>query len=412
MTIKLTYNKLYLFLIYIAITSLLLVDVSPIPLSVSMALMFVVPFFYVKPKYIISNLINNKKMIMLMCCFLALVPSLFYTKNYNYLFERWQIALPFLLLPIAFSNTHKITKSQFAKVLLWLALQVFLIALVAIIYYIFHTDEVNQRYLESQVMPTILTHHPTYSMLVAFSIYIIYYVITSKKTYLNVWQKNTLWFVAFFLFVFQHIYSVRIGLLALYILIFIEIARLVFISKQYFLAIIGLVTVLAIAIVTIKYSPTVQNKIKNSQKDLNVMQSNQNADHHSMAMRIISYKIALQIIKENPIWGVGLGNMKDELEKRYQLLYPEMKKRIIPHNLFLFLGASIGIFGLLLFSFGLFYGFIFFFSLNPHLLNIHYIMVFIYAMVEAGTQTQLGVAYIILPILIGSNTLILKSKSL
>jgi hypothetical protein len=70
--------------------------------------------------------------------------------------------------------------------------------------------------------------------------------------------------------------------------------------------------------------------------------------------------------------------------------------------MFLFFLASIGILGTLVFVLGIFWGFIFNFKTNPHLLNIHYFLVLLYAMVEAATQTQLGVAFVLLPMLIGN----------
>lgn len=399
---KITYEKLFYYLCFFCTTAMLLVDVTPIPLSISMILFVLVPVFYIRPKYLLKNLVANKTMLALTACFFALIPSVFYSSNMHYYTERLQIALPFLLLPFAFANAPKLSKHQLYYIVWWLFVQVFVIALIAFVNYLLHPEEINQRYLESQVMPTILTHHPTYSVLVAFCIYAGYFMVSQRKLPLKNWLQIATWAMVFGLFVFQHVYSVRIGLIALYALIALEIGRLAFINKQFKLAGLGLLVLISIGAATIALSPTVKNKIKNTQQDLAVIKENANANHHSVAMRMVSYKIALSIFNEHKLVGCGLGDMEDELHKQYATHYPEMTKRIIPHNMFLYFLAAIGILGTLVFTLGLFWGLIFNVKTNPHLLNIHYLLVLLYAMVEAATQTQLGVAFVLLPLLIGN----------
>lgn len=402
MLAKLTYEKVFYFLCFFSTTAMLLADVTPLPLSISMALFVIVPFIYIKPVYLIKNLVAHKTMLALTACFFSLLPSVLYSNNMQYYAERLQIALPFLLLPFAFANAPKLNRKQLYYIVLWLIFQVFIIALLAFINYLLHPAEINQRYLESQVMPTILTHHPTFSVLIAFSIYAGYFIVSQNKLPLKIWLQNGIWVMVVCLFIFQNIYSVRLGIIALYALIFLEIGRLVFINKQFKLAIIGLIVLGSVGGITIALSPTVQNKIKNTQQDLTVIKEKSNANHHSVAMRMVSYKIALDIFKSSPLVGCGLGDMEDELQQHYAEKYPEMSKRIIPHNMFLFFLAAIGILGTLVFVLGIFWGFIFNFKTNPHLLNIHYFLVLLYAMVEAATQTQLGVAFVLLPMLIGN----------
>lgn len=399
------FDKLFIILCYAFSTSILLVDITPIPLSITMGSLFILPIFFIKLQYIWRNFITNKPMLLLTLCFICLLPSAFYCNDFRYLAQRWQIALPFLLLPLAFANAPKLTKLQWAKLNVWLAIQVFVIALIAIVYYLLNQAEINQRYLESMVMPTLLTHHPTYSLLVAYSIYCLYYIIISKKIMLNKKNAALIWFVVIFLFIFQHIYAVRIGLIALYTLILLEFARLFIIAHKYRYAIIGATILCTAGFFILNYSPTVKNKLKNTRADIDVLKTNKNANHHSMAMRIISYKIAWELFLKQPITGTGLGNIKNELETIYNKQYPEMTKHIIPHNLILFMLSSTGIICTVIFLFGLFYGVIINLKNNPHLLNVHYLLVFLYAMVEAATQTQLGVAYVLFLILAGNNTL-------
>jgi len=77
----------------------------------------------------------------------------------------------------------------------------------------------------------------------------------------------------------------------------------------------------------------------------------------SIVQRFIYIKSAWQIIKDNPLFGVGLGDVKDVLFNYYK----EHEKRLSvedykrPHNQFVTIILGSGIFGIILFLIGFFY---------------------------------------------------------
>jgi O-antigen ligase len=65
----------------------------------------------------------------------------------------------------------------------------------------------------------------------------------------------------------------------------------------------------------------------------------------SVILRLNSYKVATQIIKQHPVTGVGAGDVKQEMDKLYVRDFPKLNvsARIIPHNEFLCGAMAIGI---------------------------------------------------------------------
>ncbi len=61
--------------------------------------------------------------------------------------------------------------------------------------------------------------------------------------------------------------------------------------------------------------------------------------------RLVSYKIALELIWGQPLTGVGTGDVKAEIDKKYKAEYPNMIEffRLIPHNQFIFTALVVGI---------------------------------------------------------------------
>jgi O-antigen ligase len=183
--------------------------------------------------------------------------------------------------------------------------------------------------------------------------------------------------------------------MAFYILVLLIFYEQIILKKQYLLAIsIGILCV-AIAISTFLYSPTIRNKIANTQNDIENYKSGGSVNNQSLGSRVISYKNAIEIT-ENSSWllGCGLGDIEDLNNDLFTQKYPDVTKRIIPHNQFLFYLASIGILGLLIFTIAFYYPlFANFKNLN---LIAHYLVISVAFLIEAFLTTQLGVAFCII----------------
>ena len=385
------------------ILGLFLIDVVRVLPSISMIILCLLGI----ANFVQGNHHFNRKnflpYLLLSASFLVIVPSVLYSSNLNYFAERAQILLPFLLLPLAFSTFPTLQKSTLHRYLALFVAWTFIVCLKAFIYYLFHQEEVNQLYLESKVMPTLVTHHPTFSMMIVMAIYICYYLLFKTETdhQWNPHFKKAMGVMGVFLYVFIHIYSVRSGLMALYALIALIFIQYIFLGKELKKVFGAIAIFLVSGAIILMVSPTVRNKITNTTQDIKVVQSNGSANNQSLASRMISYQNALQIAKESSIWmGCGLGDIEDLNNQIFKNQYPDVEKKILPHNQFLFYYATIGLVGVLLFL-TTFYGPLFVKKIRKNqLMMTQYVIISLYFMVEAPLENQLGVGFTLLFLLL------------
>jgi O-antigen ligase len=394
-------TNVILFFCLFTITGILLIDKARALASIGMIGIALSAIFYA----IAIKKIKFEQLriyVGLVCCFLILLPSYFYSTNLHYFFERLQINLPFLILPICWSILPKLNIKQIYSCFAWYILGVFFIASQSIIYYFNNQELVNELYLHSQVMPTLVSHHPTYSLMAAFASFLSWHLYSQKVSFYSIRFEKWIWvFVGVFLFVFTHVFSVRIGIVTLYTLLFAESIRYG-ISTSKLKAMFVFVLMLIFGALVLYNSPTFKNKIINTSKDLAVISSNSSANNQSLASRLISYKNAFEICNQSSwLFGCGLGDIEDLNNQIFKISFPDVSKPIIPHNQFLYLLAATGIVGVLGFSIAfLFPLWLLRNQLNAVLISI-YILLLLAFQVEPVLQTQLGVAFSVFFLLMG-----------
>ncbi len=116
---------------------------------------------------------------------------------------------------------------------------------------------------------------------------------------------------------------------------------------------------------------------------------------HSMTMRLYFWKAALQTIQKHTFFGVGTGDVQSQLNKTYvethSPLSEEWYKR--PHNQFLTVTVALGIFGLLIFIFSIFYP-ILKFRKELHVLFWPFILLALGSfLMEDTLETQAGLSF-------------------
>jgi len=120
----------------------------------------------------------------------------------------------------------------------------------------------------------------------------------------------------------------------------------------------GVLLALTISILTIFYvSPRLSGRIDQAFDAVSrPIDSYDKVHPHSTTARIMAWDAALVIIKENFWWGVGTGDVKDELIKEYDSkgCVGIAKKKLNSHNQFLNTHVTIGIFGVLFLFLSLF----------------------------------------------------------
>ena len=95
-------------------------------------------------------------------------------------------------------------------------------------------------------------------------------------------------------------------------------------------------------------------KVDYARRDLQMYALGLGKDY-SDAERIISFEAGLKIGNKNPLFGVGAGDLKEEIEAYYIEQGIDISTPKLPHNQFISVYAGTGLVGLVLFCVAFFY---------------------------------------------------------
>jgi hypothetical protein len=120
-----------------------------------------------------------------------------------------------------------------------------------------------------------------------------------------------------------------------------------------------------------------------------------NPSGHSVVQRFEFWKASWGIIKENPLIGVGTGDVKNAFEAEYDKMNSPLTKvwRLRSHNQFLAICTAFGILGLIWFLITLFYPLFADKKFNDYFYLVFFIIAFLSMFGEDTLETQAGVTF-------------------
>lgn len=300
------------------------------------------------------------------------------------------LQLPFLLLPLSFLLLPTWPESH--RTTLWLVLIgcCAASALGATINYLSNYKEINQAYLRSQVIPTV-QDHIRLSLLISMAVLVGAVLFFTKA--LPPFLRSLVGAGVIILFVFQHLFAVRSGLMTMYAGGIVLLSWLAA-QRQHRKALL-IVTILLVALASacVHLFPTLQNRIANTRYDAGLLEFTDAANNYSITARVYSYKVAWTVIHEHPLLGVSKVKLNEEIASQYSYMYPqiEMEHYLMPHNQFLYNLAAYGLVGFFVFVISFYY------PLWVGLLKRNIILVLVYVvvslsfLVEYTLETQIGI---------------------
>lgn len=257
--------------------------------------------------------------------------SYFWSTDIPYWTERLQVKFPFILFPLAFCFLRPLNSRQLQILSFGLMALAAGGCLYTLSFFFADPEKSISGYFYSQVLPT-----PAYKDHIRFSIFIAWIVIWSCFAFRKMDSPRrkiiTAAAVVFFV-LFLHLLAVRSGLLVLYTFISLYIVYLFRRGKARAASLILLSGIVSVS-VAYTYIPSFRSKIQYAVYSLNEYeQGNHSADFSDIG-RLISYDLAFRIIKEHPVFGVGAGDIREEMKRKYELYSPSTRpeQRIVPHN--------------------------------------------------------------------------------
>lgn len=335
--------------------------------------------------------------------FLVLVSGI-NTKSYNV--DAWlvwlRLKLPFLFMPLAFYVLPKVSRSVIHRILLLFLYASVLIGLACFINYFIHFKQITESYLHAKIMP-LPTEHIRFSVMIAMAFFVgIYFLYNATFKQYRLIQKS-IWVGVVFLFIFIHVLSVRSGLLSLYSGILLSLAYYIFFTKKYSTAVVGLIFIVALPLLAYAIVPSFRNKIKYMRHDLSQFANGKDVRQFSDSRRIISFKGGLESWRNHFWFGVGYGDIREEMFAYYDKNFPSITDdydRILPHNQFLWTAMGAGFIGLLWLIIVLILPLFSIQNTSNPLFGVFYSSQIISFMFEHTIEAQIGTAFFLIYMLL------------
>jgi O-antigen ligase len=323
--------------------------------------------------------------------------GMLYSKNMKYGFFDLQIKFSMFLFPLIFAtvNTNfkiqKLISNVFKSFIAGCVTGTLILLGIALYSYFgsgnpmffFYTS--FSRYL-----------HPSYlSMYLNLAVSILAYHLIRKERPSTKKIRTLLFVLALYLSFVIILLSSKAGIFSLLFLFMIITIYIIVINKQVWKGLLFFFLVLMTFYAGYNFLPTIAARFKRAESVLAEQKKSSQETKESNSERLVVWKAGIEVIRENPVFGVGTGDVKDALLSEYQkenrLLVYNM--RLNAHNQYLQTYIALGIFGtLLLIIYLVVPGW--FAIRRIHFIYFSFLAVFAFnILVESMLEVQAGVIY-------------------
>lgn len=314
--------------------------------------------------------------------------------------EWWYLThpkIPFLIIPLAFAMLDPFSKKDYMAVLLSMVIMAVWSSIWVQVGYFENFYLFNQSLGFGGSLPT-PTNHIRYSVIIAISMVICLSFAIEDKRYKYGWERWVYGILAAYLFYFLHLLSVRSGLALGYagiLLLVFSYLRHLHRWKQF-----AILAIMVLApIVAYKVMPGFEKKINYTIYDLGKFNQGE-GEQYSDSERWQSWRAGIVIGNRHPFFGTGTGQFRHELEDYYKTEYKKENFER-PHNQYINVFTSFGLFGLTIFLFMLIYPMTFALFWRQPLIPVLFIMQLLSMMVEHPLDTTVGTSLFLLMSLVG-----------
>ena len=305
-----------------------------------------IPPQYASPLGSYSSLFfRNPAYVAVTLSFFIVVVSGLWSEDVGYWLTRVRIKIPLLVLPIAFCMIPPLSARQFWRVWYFFFMVFTLFSIYHLCYYFTHFDASNKG-LGQGIPIKSFKSHIVFTTMAAFAVMVGIELWQQKITLKYKWESRMVLISTILLIVALHIFSVRTGLLTLYVCLFVKIIMYIFKQRKIIMGLIALSLMALIPIIAYTYIPSFTQRVNYTIWDFQQYNAGNKADK-SDSGRLVSLKVGLEIARENPILGVGFGDVIREVSKKYEKEYPSMLPRE-PHSFLLFTVVGAGLVGLII----------------------------------------------------------------
>lgn len=340
---------------------------------------------------------SNLKVVYFGILYILYVIGLINTTNFTYAFFDLEVKFSLILLPFLFYITEKqllntnLVNIYLISFIYGLVLNI-TVCLVVAIYNYFILNQTIYVFFYSLLS---YFFHPSYlSMYLNFGIITLLYLFENKvnNNFFN--PKIALIFIFIFT-IFIFLLSSKAGIISLAIIYFFLFIYLMFVKKKYLIGIIFIVSFMLFVTIILNLFPSVKSRIENAIKVFTSKNNSSLVDGESNSDRIFIWKISTEILKENFLFGVGTGDVKDALLEKYREkgLVHAYDQKLNAHNQFLQSFISIGLLGFITLLLCLLIPLYFAIVNRNYLYGLFLILIILNISVESMFENQAGVVF-------------------
>lgn len=254
-----------------------------------------------------------------------------------------QIKLPFLFLPFALLSLP-LDHARLRQILINGILLLLTIGML----YSFHVFLQDPAYLKSNVhLPSPMEgDYIRFTMVLVFAIHLVlfelYFKQSERRTRAGVFVL-VLW--ALFAIFYIHFQAAKSGLVCFYIMI-ASFLLSYFTGKRKLTGILVLAAIVGGALWSMFNVPLMRKQVDLMMREKQMWEQHDTTrftSANSFVPRLISYDLALGVIADHPLLGVGGGDLEKEMDRAYTAHYDYIPVHILPHNQFLCTAMVVGI---------------------------------------------------------------------
>ena len=360
---------------------LLLGFVLTIPNSVAinnifLGFIFIYWLFICNKSEFISLLKNNIISLLSILFLITFIVSFIYTQNIYNGFIIFSKEIKFLFIPIfmQFLKNENIN----------LYLKTFVISMMfdEILSYLIFFKIMPPMFKADSSDPAVFMGHIAYNPFLAFTIFILIHEIFKEKI-----KGKSLLISIFFLFtmtVNMFITGGRAGYVA-FLIILIVGSFLIAKSKKELVIFIIFIAIIFIS--AYKFSPIVHKRVNLAIYNISHYENHKNS---SVGKRMTFWLNTIEMIKQHPVLGAGCGDFKDEYKIINNKNTPFFVIASQPHNMYLFIWAINGLFGIIVLLLLFIYMFICAFKINDRYKELRIIFVLLFVIINFSDSYLLG----------------------
>ncbi len=259
-----------------------------------------------------------------------------------------QTKLPFLLLPLAFSYQPRFSERHLHALTVSMAAMLLYSAIYSVSFFLTDPEHYTREYHVSHMLPTLPKRdHIRCSLSMAF------FVIWCVYVWPQLRGRAVRWFIGVtvvILIAYLHVLAAKSGLVSLYFFIVVW-GFYMALAKRKLVGVIIIAAIPLLVVLAMKLVPTFRERVHYIDFTYVKMKEGDRSGTVGDLGRLLSYKLAAELIEESPLLGRGTGDMKHDMDTLYARKYPQIPEtgRLLPHNQALTVAIGCGVPAMLLF---------------------------------------------------------------